>query len=101
MNKKLLFLFLLPSLALANPKSIHWSALGNYLVDQDGHRTHIDGHPWLRCYKGQGVLEGWYQSARGSTILLQTKLYTILVDYPDCDVFEDHKKESLFPGGTN
>ena len=90
MNKKLFLFLLIPTVIFAkNPKSIHWSALGDYLVDQDGHRTHIEGHPWMRCYIGNIVLAGWFVREVHSKVILQSKNQSILVDKPVCDVYGD------------
>ena len=56
---------------LAAITAIHYSSLGNYLVDQDGNRVVIKGHPKMICYRPENhTLEGVFQKARGSTIWL-------------------------------
>ena len=95
MNKKLLFLILLPSLSFANPKSIHYSALGDYLVNESGNRTHITGHPWMICYQDNYILKGWFEGAKGATIFLQTDGgNSHIIDKPVCDVFDSKEKHN-------
>lgn len=69
--KKIICLLFISSLSFANPISIHFSALGNYLVDQNGNRTAIKGHPSITCYRPHGELHGVFQKAIGSTIWIE------------------------------
>ena len=77
---------LLVLIALANPISIHWSSQGNYLVDQNGQRTEIQGHPSIVCYAGLGNEYGIFQKFRGRTIWLINASRYIEIDYPVCDL---------------
>ena len=63
-------LLFISSFAFAQPTSIHYSGLGDYLVDQDGNKTTIQGHPEMTCYRPHGELHGTFQKAKGSTIWL-------------------------------
>lgn len=67
---KKLLLLLIPAVAFAQPKAVHYSALGNYLVDQDGNKTTIQGHPHMVCYTGTHEIRGKFQKARGSVVYL-------------------------------
>jgi len=68
---KKLLLLLIPTVVLAQPTSIHYSDVGNYLVDENGKRTVIEGHPNLTCYRRHGYLKGKFFKQRGSIIWLQ------------------------------
>ena len=62
---------MIPTLSFGQPKSIHYSAVGNYLVDENGNRTTIEGHPNITCYRPHGYVKGRFFKARGSTIWIQ------------------------------
>lgn len=51
---KKLLLLLLPTIALASHHTVsfRYSALGDYLVNQDGERIVIQGHPKIVCFVG-------------------------------------------------
>lgn len=67
--KKFVLLLFLSTSCWANPKAIHYSSLGNYLVNENGQRTTITGHPRIICYRPENhTLEGTFQKAKGSTI---------------------------------
>jgi hypothetical protein len=84
---KTVSLLFITSLVLAiNPKSIHYSGLGDYLVDQDGNKTTIQGNPWLVCHQGLGDLEGTFQKQKGATIWLKNASIVIEVAKPICDI---------------
>lgn len=93
--KKFILLLFVTTLAFAvQPKSIHYSALGKYLVDQDGQRTKIEGHPRMTCYKKHGELQGVFQKARGSTIWIIADKWNghgvdnwyVMIENPVCDL---------------
>jgi len=71
---------------LANPISIHWSSQGDYLVDQNGKRTEIHGHPKMVCYSGLGEIRGTFQKSRGSKIWLINATRYIEIPKPVCDL---------------
>ncbi len=73
-------------LAVIQPLSIHYSDVGNYLVDQDGKRTTIHGHPNMTCYTEDGEVHGKFQKARGRTIWLIDGSDYIQLKYPVCDL---------------
>lgn len=90
---KKLLLLLIPTIAFAQPKSIHYSSLGDYLVDENGQRTTITGHPKMTCYRPHGVLHGTLDKVRGSTIWLKVPtippggdLWYVEVPNPVCDL---------------
>jgi hypothetical protein len=97
LNKLALFV-LLPTISLIQPKSIHYSENGNYLVDQDGKRTIIQGHPKMICYRGsrgQFSLQGIFLKAQGSTIWLRVPTipaggsdWNVEIERPICDLEE-------------
>ena len=91
--KYLTFLALLT--ALVNPQSIHYSSLGNYLVDENGQRTTIHGHPHMTCYRPNGELYGTFDKARGSTVWLKVptippdgSLWYVKIPKAVCDLYE-------------
>jgi hypothetical protein len=55
--------------------SIHYSSSGNYLVNQDGIRVTIQGHPHMVCYHSNGEIKGLFEKAKGSTIWLINSRY--------------------------
>lgn len=88
-------LFLLAlAVALSNPQSIHWSSQGDYLVDENGQRVTISGHPRMVCYeKGRVVAHGWFLRAKGATIWIRLPKGSmfqsdtiIRLDKPVCDL---------------
>ena len=79
-------------LSFSNPHSIHWSSKGNYLVDENGNPTHIDGHPKLLCYQPRDVL-GRFVRADGSTIYLKVDSHRVELKKPVCDVLDDNWEE--------
>ena len=81
MHKNLLVL-----LALVNSFSIHWSSQGNYLVNESGKRTEIQGHPNMICYTGLGNEYGVFQKSKGRKIWLINASRYIEIDYPVCDI---------------
>lgn len=93
---KKLLLLLLPTIAFAQPKAIHYSSVGDYLVDENGHRTTITGHPTMTCYKKYGKLTGTLQKVRGMKIWLIVPtippggdLWYVEIDDPVCDLKND------------
>jgi hypothetical protein len=78
--------FLLTALIVSNPTSIHWSCQGNYLVDQNGKRTEIQGNPKMVCHQGLGDVYGTFQKARGQKIWLINASRYIEIDKPVCDI---------------
>jgi hypothetical protein len=84
---KFISLLFISSFAFAQPTSIHYSGLGDYLVDQDGNKTTIQGHPWMVCYQGSHILKGWFMSAEGATIFLRTDGgNSHIIEKPVCDI---------------
>jgi hypothetical protein len=83
---KIISLLFISTFVFAQPKSIHWSSQGNYLVDQDGNKTHIEGHPWMVCHQGLGDIEGQFQKEKGATIWLINASRYIEIDKPVCDL---------------
>jgi len=81
-----LLLILIPAICLAQPHSVHYSALGNYLVDENGQRTTIVGHPSMTCYQGTKEVHGKFQKARGATIWLISGKKYIEIKKPVCDI---------------
>lgn len=74
--------------------AIHYSALGNYLVNQDGKRVTIQGHPHMVCYRKHGELRGTFIKANGSTIWLKANWWNgneiedwnVEIKNPVCDL---------------
>jgi hypothetical protein len=85
-TSKVVSLLFVAAMAFAQPTSIHYSALGNYLVDQDGNKTEIQGHPKMTCYQGLGEIHGTFQKARGATIWLINASRYIEIEKPVCDI---------------
>jgi hypothetical protein len=85
-TSKVVSLLFVSVLAFAQPTSIHYSALGNYLVDQDGDKTEIQGHPKMICYQGLDEIAGIFQKARGATIWLINASRYIEIEKPVCDI---------------
>ena len=83
---KIISLLFISSFAFAQPKSIHYSGLGNYLVDQDGNKTMIQGNPWMVCHQGLGDIEGRFQKQKGATIWLVNASRYIEIENPVCDL---------------
>lgn len=81
MKNSIRYLFLISILT-----SIHYSALGNYLVDQDGNRVVIQGHPQLVCHEGIGNIYGSFIKQNGSTIWLGNASRVVRIEKPICDV---------------
>lgn len=84
---KIISLLLLSSFAFAQPTSIHYSVFGKYIVDQDGKRTTISGHPHMVCHVGFDDVTGVFQKARGMTIWLIDETDYIKIDHPVCEVY--------------
>jgi len=86
--KKIVALLFISTLVWANPTSIHWSVQGRYLVDQNGNRTHIEGHPLMECYQGIGTVKGYFIYEIDGSIYLS--LYdsgkTVFINRPVCDL---------------
>jgi hypothetical protein len=70
----------------ANPKSIHYSSQGDYLIDQSGNKTIIQGNPWMVCHQGIGDIEGRLQKQKGATIWLINASRYIEIEKPVCDL---------------
>jgi len=77
----------------AQPLSVHYSSNGNYLVDQNGQKAVIQGHPHMTCYRPHGELQGTFDKARGSTIWLKVPtipaggpLWYVEIKNPVCDL---------------
>jgi hypothetical protein len=95
--KKILFLLFITTIAFAvNPKSIHYSALGKYLVNENGQRTKIEGHPRMVCYRGSERLHGIFLKEEGSTIWLEVptippsgEMWIVKIDKPICDIISE------------
>lgn len=83
---KILFLLLLPAVVFAQPKAIHYSALGDYLVDENGNKTTISGHPQMTCYQNNKEIRGLFQKARGAKIWLISGKKYIEIAKPVCDL---------------
>ncbi len=81
-------ILLLSSVCFAQPKSIHYSALGKYLVDENGQRTQIIGHPLLACYKGPETIKGVFVKEIDGKIYLQIGKYFYKVNKPVCDLIK-------------
>ena len=78
---------------LATITAIHYSALGNYLVNQDGQRVTIQGHPQMICYRPHGTLHGTFLKADGATIWLRVPtippggdVWEVKIAKPVCDI---------------
>ena len=92
--KSIIFLLFTSTFAFANPTAIHYSDVGNYLVDQEGNRTTIQGHPRIACYKNAGEVEGTFQKSKGSIIWLIADKWNghgvdnwyVMIKYPVCDL---------------
>ena len=84
---KFIPLLFIPTLLFAQPRSIHYSAVGNYLVDQDGKKTEITGHPRLVCHLDSHDVSGMFLKARGSIIWLIGDTY-IKIDQPVCEIYD-------------
>lgn len=74
---------------LPNPTAIHYAHLGDWLVDQDGHRTVIHGHPEMVCYGNFPEMHGRFVSAKGAQIILRTAKGDVLIHHPACDVLPE------------
>jgi hypothetical protein len=92
---KLNWMLLLPTIAFAQPMSIHYSAQGNYLVDQDGNRTTIQGYPQMICHQERDI-DGTFFKADGAIIWLRVSPAFFLegddivkIEKPVCDLKED------------
>lgn len=76
--------------------AFHFSALGNYLVDQDGNRVTIKGHPEVICTQGEGTnrIHGTLQKARGATIWIISPSegsgpdWYVEISKPVCDIIQ-------------
>ena len=77
--------------------AFHFSALGNYLVDQDGKRVVPKGPLLVVCTQNEGTMQlhGTLQKARGSKIWLIVPTippggpdWYVEIDKPVCDVVE-------------
>jgi hypothetical protein len=75
---------LLSSVCFVQPKSMHYSRQGKYLVDQDGQRTQIAGHPLLVCYKDSKIVRGVFVKEVNGTIYLKTGNLYWKTDKPVC-----------------
>ena len=95
-RKILFFILALPTLSLAQAKSIHYSAIGDYLVDENGERTIIQGHPRMECHRKGNTLRGTFLFAEGATIWLQVPTvppsdqpdWKVRISNPVCDILE-------------
>jgi hypothetical protein len=84
--RKIIFLLFISTIAFAQPKSIHFSSQGDYLVDENGKRTEIQGHPFMACYDGLLEYRGVFQKARGATIWLIGGSEYMKIEKPVCDL---------------
>ena len=84
-------LLLIPAIAVAQPKSVHYSDLGKYLVDENGHQTRIQGHPWITCVEKDGTYSGIFQKEVDGVIYMKALtangayIYHV-VKWPACDL---------------
>lgn len=91
---KIIFLLFAATTVLAQPSSIHYSSLGDYLVDQDGNKTVVEGHPEIVCYRPHGEVHGMFQIAEGSTIWIiadrwngnRLSNWYVKIPNPVCDI---------------
>jgi hypothetical protein len=80
--------------------AIHYSAFGNYLVNQDGQRITIQGHPKMICFRPHGELRGTFQKARGSTIWIiadewngnKINNWYVEIEKPVCEILKGDSK---------
>lgn len=72
--------------------AIHYSSLGDYLVDQDGHKVVIQGHPEMICHQGIGDIEGTFVEQHGDKIVLKNASRFVLIKYPVCDIIKKGEK---------
>ena len=88
--RKILFFLLISTVVFAiQPKSVHWSAFGKYLVDQDGNKTKIEGHPLMACYQGPRTIRGKFLKEIKGIIYLMIDYKTIVqINKPVCDILE-------------
>ncbi len=85
--KKIIALLFISTLVWANPLSIHFSALGKYLVDQNGNKTKIQGHPLMECHEGSRIIKGKFvKEIEGKVYLLVTPKTFVCIEKPVCDL---------------
>jgi len=97
---KKLLLLLIPTVVLAahhHTKSIRYSAIGNYLVNQDGERIVIQGHPHMICFVGRNEqINGKFVKTRDGLKIIYIrgwskmsgnhKLHDFAIPNPVCDL---------------
>lgn len=90
--KKIKFRYLLllfvPSILFAGkPHYIHYSSIGNYLVNENGEKTIIEGNPMLICQISNDTkLAGIFIKQDGATIYVDANKI-VKIEKPVCDVF--------------
>ena len=83
-------------LLIAVLTAFHFSALGNYLVDQDGNKVVPKGGLEVICTQGEGTnrISGTLQKSRGAKIWIISHIegggpdWYVEIDKPVCDVVE-------------
>ena len=78
--------FLTVFILTTQPLSVHYSSHGDYLVDQNGEKVVIKGHPHMTCYAPEGEVRGVLQKVRGSTIWLISGKRYVELKHPVCDL---------------
>jgi len=68
--------------------SIHYSAFGNYLVNQNGKRVVILGNPEMICYCVEGERHGIFVKENGAVIWIKSGTKVIKIEKPVCDILK-------------
>lgn len=85
--RKIISLLFISTLVWANPTSIHYSAIGKYIVNENGQRVKIQGHPLMECYEGARIIRGKFvKEIEGKIYLLVTPKTFVCIDKPVCDL---------------
>lgn len=89
MKKFVLLLFITTMAFAVQPRSVHYSALGKYLVNENGNRTKIQGHPLIVCYQGSRTIRGKFLKEVNGVVYLMSDYKTIIqIDKPVCDILK-------------